>query len=345
MNVSLTIPEPSVKSRLLCPTIDGMDTSRLDLNLLVTLEALLTERNVTRAAARLSLSQPAVSAQLARLRDVFEDPLLLPAQRGMTPTAKALSLLEPLRQALDQVRGVATSHLNFDPATADLTVTIAASDYLQASVLQPLVLRLRREAPNVRIAVRHMDPSQHAAQMARGDIDLGLMQPIEAAPSLRMRALFHERYVLIARRGHPALDGKVGGKQGGKPGGKLSAKAFAKLEQVIVSPAGGAFSTPVDQALAGLGLKRQVVLSAASFLFVPDIVGRSDLVALVPERLVKGRAAGLLVLPPPLPIDGFDIAMVWHERNQGHAAQRWLRDQVHAVAASRAKPDTGGVES
>ncbi|WP_431048282.1 LysR family transcriptional regulator [Roseateles sp. L2-2] len=308
-----------------------MDTSRLDLNLLVTLETLLNERNVTRAAARLNLSQPAVSAQLARLRDVFEDPLLLPAQRGMTPTAKALSLLEPLRQALDQVRGVASSHLNFDPATADLTVTIAASDYLQTSVLQPLVLRLRREAPGVRIAVRHMDPAQHAAQMARGDVDLGLMQPIEAAPSLRMRALFHERYVLIARRGHPALEGKADG----KATAKLSAKAFAKLEQVIVSPAGGAFSTPVDQALAGLRLKRQVVLSAASFLFVPDIVSRSDLVALVPERLVKGRAAGLQVLPPPLPIEGFDIAMVWHERNQGHAAQRWLREQVLAVVGPR----------
>lgn len=307
-----------------------MDTSRLDLNLLVTLEALLNERNVTRAAARLSLSQPAVSAQLARLRDVFDDPLLLPAQRGMTPTAKALSLLEPLRLALDQVRNVASSHLNFDPATADLTVTIAASDYLQTSVLQPLVLRLRREAPGIRIAVRHMDPAQHAAQMARGDVDLGLMQPIEAAPSLRMRALFHERYVLVARRGHPALAGKPGGKSIGK----LSAKAFAKLEQVIVSPAGGAFSTPVDQALAGLGLKRQVVLSAASFLFVPDIVSRSDLVALVPERLVKGRAAGLQVLAPPLPIEGFDIAMVWHERNQGHVAQRWLREQMLAVGGA-----------
>lgn len=304
-----------------------MDTSRLDLNLLVTLEALLNERNVTRAAARLGLSQPAVSAQLARLRDVFDDPLLLPAQRGMTPTAKALSLLEPLRLALDQVRGVTSSHLSFEPATANLTVTIAASDYLQASVLQPLVLRLRRDAPGIRIAVRHMDPAQHAAQMARGDVDLGLLQPIEAAPSLRMRALFHERYVLIARRGHPALEGKAPG--------KLSAKAFAKLEQVIVSPAGGAFSTPVDQALAGLGLKRQVVLSAASFLFVPDIVSRSDLVALVPERLVKGRAAGLQVLTPPLPIEGFDIAMVWHERNQGHAGQRWLRDQVLAVGAPR----------
>ncbi|MDH0866736.1 LysR family transcriptional regulator [Mitsuaria sp. GD03876] len=302
-----------------------MDTSRLDLNLLVTLEALLTERNVTKAAARLHLSQPAVSAQLSRLRDVFDDPLLLPAQRGMTPTAKALALLEPLRQALDQVRGVAGSHLSFDPATADLTVTIAASDYLQAVVLQPLVLRLRRVAPGVRVAIRHLDPSQHAAQMARGDVDLGLMQPIEAAPSLRMRALFHQRYVLIARRRHPAASGK------------LSAKAFAALEQVVVSPAGGAFATPVDHALAALGLKRQVVLSAASFLFVPDIVSRSDLVALVPERLVQGRAAGLQVLPPPLKIDGFDIAMVWHERNHGHAAQRWLRDQVLAAAAPRGR--------
>lgn len=323
MSVSLTIAMPSVKLLVLCPTIDRMDTSRLDLNLLVTLEALLTERNVTKAAARLHLSQPAVSAQLSRLRDVFDDPLLLPAQRGMTPTAKALALLEPLRQALDQVRGVAASHLHFDPATADLTVTIAASDFLQMAVLQPLVLRLRRTAPGLRVAIRHMDPAQHAAQLARGDIDLGLMQPIEAAPSLRMRPLFHERYVLIARRGHPAVKAK------------LSAKAFAALEQVVVSPSGGAFSTPVDHALAALGLKRQVVLSAASFLFVPDIVGRSDLVAMVPERLVKGRAAGLQVLPPPLPISGFDIAMVWHERNHGHAAQRWLRDQLLAVAAPR----------
>ena len=325
MSVSLAIHPPSVKSIVLWPTIDAMDTSRLDLNLLVTLEALLTERNVTKAAARLHLSQPAVSAQLARLRDVFEDPLLLPAQRGMTPTAKALALLEPLRQALDQVRGVATSHLHFDPATADLTVTIAASDYLQMAVLQPLVLRLRRSAPGVRVAIRQMDSHQHAAQLARGDIDLCLMQPMEAAPSLRMRPLFQECYKLIARRGHPVVTGKLG------------AKAFARLEQVVVSPAGGAFSTPVDHALAALGLKRQVVLSAASFLFVPDIVGRSDLVALVPERLVRHRAAGLQVLAPPLPIDGFEIAMVWHERNHGHVAQRWLRDEVHAAAGPRAR--------
>ena len=134
-----------------------------------------------------------------------------------------------------------------------------------------------------------------------------------------MRHLFHERYVLIARRGHPDVHGA------------LTARQFAKLEQVIVSPAGGAFSSPVDHALAARGLQRTVVLSAASFLFVPDIVMKSDLVALVPERLVKGRSARLQVLDCPLPIEGFDMAMVWHERSHGHGAQRWLREEVLAL--------------
>jgi DNA-binding transcriptional LysR family regulator len=297
-----------------------MDTSRLDLNLLVTLEALLAERNVTRAAARLHLSQPAVSAQLNRLRDLFNDPLLLPAHRGMTPTAKALELLPPLRDALDQVRSAVTSHLQFDPATADLTVSIAASDYMQTALVQPLVLRLLQRAPGVRIAVRHMDPHQIDGQLARGDVDIGLLMPSEAPPSARLRHLFHERYVLIGRRGHPELQGP------------LTPRRFARLEQVIVSPAGGAFRSPVDQVLAAHGLQRRVVLSAASFLFVPDLVARSHLVALVPERLVKGRAAGLQVMECPLPIEGFEISMIWHERNHGHVAQRWLREEILALA-------------
>src|ERR1700722_13760899 len=120
-----------------------MDSRRLDLNLLITLEALLVERNVTNAAARLHLSQPAVSAQLNRLRNVFDDPLLIPAQRGMTPTAKAIELLVPLRQALDQVRATVATHSNFDPAKAKLVVVIACTDYLQAAVVMPLVVKLR----------------------------------------------------------------------------------------------------------------------------------------------------------------------------------------------------------
>jgi DNA-binding transcriptional LysR family regulator len=224
-----------------------MDTKRLDLNLLVTLETLLVERNVTKAAARLHLSQPAVSTQLNRLRHEFDDLLLIPAQRGMTPTAKAMELLDPLRQALDQVRATVASHRNFDPAKAKLTFAIACTDYLQAAVVKPLVVELRRLAPGVRVALRNLDVPQLEAQMARGDVDLALMTPQAAPPSLRTRHLFDERYVLIGRRKHPRLrDG-------------ITVAEFAKLEQVIVSLDGGGFVTPVDSALAALGHRRNAV--------------------------------------------------------------------------------------
>jgi DNA-binding transcriptional LysR family regulator len=141
-----------------------MDTKRLDLNLLITLEALLLERNVTKAAARLHLSQPAVSAQLSRLRNVFDDALLIPVQRGMMPTAKAIDLLDPLRQALDQVRATVATHSNFDPAKAKLIVAIACTDYPQVAVVKPLVKKLRRIAPGVRVAIRNLDASQLEAQ-------------------------------------------------------------------------------------------------------------------------------------------------------------------------------------
>src|SRR5262245_45027701 len=124
-----------------------MDIRKLDLNLLVALEALLTERNVTKAAQRLSLSQPALSAQLNRLRDVFADPLLLPAQRGMIPTQHALDLETPLHEALEHVRRVVGERQTFDPTQARLTFSVAASDYIQYAVLTPLTLALRREAP------------------------------------------------------------------------------------------------------------------------------------------------------------------------------------------------------
>jgi DNA-binding transcriptional LysR family regulator len=296
-----------------------MDTKRLDLNLLVTLETLLVERNVTKAAARLHLSQPAVSTQLSRLRHEFDDLLLIPAQRGMTPTAKAMELLDPLRQALDQVRATVASHRNFDPAKARLTFAIACTDYLQAAVVKPLVAELRTRAPGVRVALRNLDLPQLETQMARGDVDLALMTPQAAPPGLRTRHLFDERYVLIGRRKHPRL------------GDGITIAEFAKLEQVIVSLDGGGFATPVDSALAALGHRRNVVLSAASFLFVPEIVTHSDFVALVPERLVRDRANKLKVMDCPFPVEGFAVGMVWHERSHGHSGQRWIREAIVSV--------------
>lgn len=131
-----------------------MDTTRIDLNLLLTLEALLAEQNVTKAAVRLHLSQPAVSAQLNRLRDLFDDPLLIPARRGMTPTAKALELIIPVRESLEKLRHTLQSHKDFHPERAKLTVAISCTDYTQAAIVMPLVLALREQAPGVRIAVR-----------------------------------------------------------------------------------------------------------------------------------------------------------------------------------------------
>lgn len=297
-----------------------MDTRKLDLNLLVTLETLLVEQNVTRAAERLHLSQPAVSTQLSRLRELFDDPLLIPMQRGMTPTAKALELLDPLRLALDQVRTTLAMHRHFDPASADLTVTIACTDYLQATLVQPLAVALRKRAPGVRIATRHLDPPRLERQMGIGEVDLALMTPEHGPVSLRSRHLFDERYVLIGARRHPKLRRD------------LSVAQFAQLDHVIVSLRGGDFTTAVDEGLAALGHRRNVALSASSFLAVLEIVARSSFVALVPERLVRDHHDALKVVECPFPVSGFAVSMLWHERNHGHSGQRWVRDVAMELA-------------
>jgi len=293
-----------------------MNTKRVDFNLLVTFEALLAERNVTRAAQRLHLSQPALSSQLSRLRELFGDQLFIPSHRGMTPTAKALEIEAPLKAALHQLRAVVTVAREFDPARDRLTVKIAASDYMQASVLLDFTLVLRQQAPGVRVALRTLDLSRLEDQLEKGEVDLALLTPELIPEALRSRQLLDERYVLIARKGHPAA------RRG------LSAKAFAELDHVIVSPRGGGFSTAADQVLESMGLKRNVVVSASSFLIVLDMVRRSDVVALVPERLVRNRMSNLRVLEPPIPVPGFSMSMAWHDRAHGDLAQRWLRQQL-----------------
>ncbi|MEH2540610.1 MULTISPECIES: LysR substrate-binding domain-containing protein [unclassified Bradyrhizobium] len=217
------------------------------------------------------------------------------------------------------MRATLATHRNFDPVKAKLTVTIACTDYLQAAVVKPLVVELRTRAPGVRVALRNLDMPQLEAQMARGDVDLVLMTPQVAPPGLRTRHLFDERYVLIGRRKHPRLrDG-------------ITVEEFAKLEHVVVSLGDGSFVTPVDSALAALGHRRNAVLSAASFLFVPEIVSGSDFVALVPERLVRDRADKLKVMDCPFPVEGFAVGMVWHERSHGHSGQHWVRETIASL--------------
>jgi DNA-binding transcriptional LysR family regulator len=295
-----------------------LNFGRLDLNLLLTLDALLAEHNVTRAAERLHLSQPSVSVHLAKLRQALDDPLLLPGPRGMRPTARAEALRAPLRQALEALQRAVAADAPFDPARADNGWRVAATDYGESTILLPALAGLRSAAPGTRLAVLELSPPQIARQAEHGQIDLALHTRDGAPPHLRQRTLFAERYVLAGRAGHPRLQRRP------------TLAQFCKLEHVIVSPDGGGFSGVTDQALRERGLLRRVVLSVPHFLFVVDALIRTDLVAMLPERLAR-QHPGLRVCAPPLPLPGYEMAMLWHERVHRDPAHRWLREQIAAA--------------
>ncbi len=298
----------------------------------MTLEVLLAERNVSRAAQRLNLSQPALSARLNRLRDIFADPLLLPAQRGMVPTPRALELQQPLHDALEGLRQVIAEGAPFDASRASATFAIAASDYVQFVVLMPLVRALRDLAPGLRFAWRTLDPVGLRSQLERGEVDLVLMMPQSAPESLRMITLYHEQYVAIVRRDHPRVSGR------------LDLDLFCELEHIVVSPQGGGFQGPTDLILEASGRRRQVVLSAPAFLVVPEMITRSDLIAVVPDRIARHHADRLQIIAPPVTVPGFDIALVWHDRTTAHPIQRWLREQIVRIARPKPGVSAGHID-
>lgn len=290
---------------------------RLDLNLLVTLDALLSELNVTRAALRLHYSQPSVSVQLAKLRDIFDDPLLLPGPRGMRPTQRAEHLREPLREALDALERAVAPARPFDPLAAAHTWKLAATDYAESTIVLPALQGLRTSAPGSRLAVVEMAPPRFEKQAEQGDIDIAFHTTIEAPEGLRRRILFAERYVLIGRAGHPRLKRRP------------TLAQFCKLEHVIVSPDGGGFRGVTDEVLGEAGLSRRVTLSVPHFLFLIAAVAQTDLVAMAPYRLVRGNAA-LTIVEAPVSVRGYEMCMLWHERAHRDPAHQWLREHIVA---------------
>jgi DNA-binding transcriptional LysR family regulator len=293
-----------------------VDLHRIDLNLLVSLDTLLAEQNVTHAARRLSMSQPALSAQLRQLRSVFGDPLLIPAARGMTPTLRALELQAPLRELLASVNRLMTGQQAFDPATATDTFRIAATDSIQAAVCVPLVAKLRRSAPHTRMALLPADRPRLGEQMASGEIDLVLGAAAGLPDAVKARPLYEEGFLCLLRRGHPL---------GARP---LDLDTFCQLEHVLVSPAGGGFSGAVDEALARLGRARRVVASLTSFLVTPALIARSDMICTVPARLARAAGDAVMVVAPPCEVGSFTVQMGWHARTDSDPAQKWLRQQV-----------------
>ncbi|VUS46847.1 LysR family transcriptional regulator [Klebsiella spallanzanii] len=298
------------------------DIRNLDLNLLKTLDALLDERSVTRAATRLSLTQPAVSGMLTRLREAFNDPLFIRAPHGMVPTLRAQALASPVKQLLTDAEALLQPAV-FEPLNADFTWTIAATDYALKAVIVPFIADLKPLAPGIRVRIIPESPATLFAQTERGEVDIALLTPHSTPPDLHSRALYQEEYVCLMRADHP---------QAAAP---LTLDLFCELEHVLVSWQGDSFRGVTDDALATLGRSRRVGLSVSSFLVLPEVLAVSDMIAVVPRRLAK-MASGMKIAPPPLAIPGFTKSMAWHERSHRDPAQQWLRELLHQTAQQEA---------
>jgi len=295
----------------------------VDLNLVVALDVLLAERHVTRAAERLGITQSAASHTLARLRELLGDPLLVRGPGGaMVPSALALRLAPQLRKVLEDLAGVLRGE-SFEPSTARRTFRIGASDYVELVVLPKLSARLARLAPGIDLWVHTFD-GWGDAELATGKLDCVLAPPRRAARPSGMfeKLILDESFACVIRAGHPLA------------GSRLTLARYCELPHLMVAPQGTPGSL-VDDALAAIGRSRRVALAVPHFLIVPYVIAATDMVATLASRIAAlfATTLELVVVPPPVAIPKFAIAVAWHERNHRDPAQRWLRDQIAAAAA------------
>lgn len=295
-----------------------MNISAVNLNLLVAFDALLAERHVTRAARRVGVTQSAMSNSLRRLRTLFGDPLFLRNARGVVPTPRALALGPLVRDGLARLE-TALGAPTFDPTAAERTFTVAASDFVQLVVLPPLLARLAKAAPRVRLEVRAWGRHAVPEDLARGEVDAAIGYFDRIPPRHRHRVLFREPFACIVRKGHPALP---------KRARRLDAATWASIPHVVVSEDAARGPTLVDHALAKRGLTRTVALRVSQFLVVPAIVAATDLSAAIDRRVALAANLPLEVFEPPIPLPEGRVAMVWHERTHGDPASEWLRAQI-----------------
>lgn len=298
-----------------------MNVYDLDLNLLWVFEAILEEGTVTAAAKRLGRTQPAVSNALARLRESVGDPLFVRVGRAMQPTPRAEALAPLVLAALEQVKRIA-SPPGFDPATQAHTFRICAPDYATMTVLPPLCAEVRRLAPAVDLRfIAAEDKPRTLDKLRSGDIDMALGVFGEPVAGLRYVDVVQERFVVVARRDHPALREE-----------RVSLDTFAALPHVLVSVNGDVRGV-VDARLEAAGLRRRVVLTVPHFAAVPFVVGATDMIATLSRRTATllGDTAGLVMLPCPLPLEPYALQMVYSLRLDHDPAHMWLRERVVEV--------------
>ena len=297
------------------------DIRNLDLNLLRAFGVLLEERNVSRAAERLFVTQPAVSGMLSRLRVIFDDPLFVRTRHGLLATPRAEALAPALRQLIQDATSL-VEPLAFDPLTSTATLAISVNDYMQSVLVVPLLARIRPLAPNMRIAVRNLEISALSSMLASGQIDMAITIPEFTDASLHTQFLYREEYVAVVRNDHPLRSRKT------------SLKQFLAYDHVLVSPSEGAFSGPTDEALKQQGVSRRVSLSVPSFLILTEVLQEDDLIALMPRRLFLNHTAKLRTISSPVAVPGFDVIAAWHGRTDAEQAQLWLRSQLAQQAAA-----------
>ena len=286
--------------------------TRPDLNLLVTLDVLLAEGSVARAARRLRLSPSAMSRSLARLRKVTGDPLLVRAGRGLVASPRAMELRDSVSQIVHAAEAALRPANKLDLEQMDRTFTIRASEGFVENFGATLVARVSQEAPKVRLHFVHkLDKTSGPLRDGTVDLETGVIDKA-TGPEVRAQALFRDRYVGVVRAGHPLSTGK------------MTVARYANAAHVQVSRRDNE-KGHVDEALAKLGVKRRIAVTVGGFSAALALARASDLVATVHERHTGTLYAGMHSFSLPMPIPRFTVSLLWHPRLDGDPAHRWLR--------------------
>lgn len=293
-----------------------------DLNLLATLDVLLAEGNVARAAQRLRLSPSAMSRALARLREATGDPLLVRAGRGLVPTPRALELRERVGQLVQEAQAVLRPAEKLNLRQLVRTFTLRTSDGFVENFGPGLIARVSEEAPGVRLRfVQKLDKDSTPLRDGTVDLETGVVGDT-TSPEVRTRALFNDRFIGVVRAGHALSHGQ------------LTPLRYASGRHILVSRR-GLDKGPIDEALKALGLEREIATTVGGFSAALALARSSDLIATVPEQHTRNLRSGMHGFPLPVVTPEITVAMLWHPRMDADSAHQWLRACVRGVCAEQ----------
>lgn len=306
-----------------------MSLSEIDLNLLLVLDTVLSERSVVRAAQRLHVTPSAVSNSLARLRSLLGDPLVIRSGRGIVPTPHAASLAPSLKRALSELETVVQKDA-FDPLTTTRQFTLALADATQMARFPEIVRRIMKEMPCAQLRAVGIDTYVSSGGLSSMEIDAALIAREEKAPGAHMKPLYKESSVLAARRGNPHADGRI------------TKSRLAALQHVDVQVSPGRGYSELAQTYMRLGIDRRIAVVVPNFIAAAAVIANTDLVATIPSTLMEllGERFGLRVIIGPVPKFVNQIRLVWHERTNNDPAMRAFREVVtRAVSKSLRKAE------